>query len=126
MVARLTCRGQGLALFTGDAEKPVLRRLLRAGRDLRAAVLVAPHHGSDNSFLAAFYRAVQPRLVLAACGFENRYGYPGRRLRAWLQHEAIPLLDTGRHGGAQDSRRLWQAPPCPTPQKCRTANVYSC
>lgn len=31
VVARLTCRGQGLALFTGDAEKPVLRRLLRAG-----------------------------------------------------------------------------------------------
>ncbi|WP_257243224.1 ComEC/Rec2 family competence protein [Desulfovibrio legallii] len=98
VVARLTCGGRGLALFTGDAEKPVLRRLLRSGRDLRAQVLVAPHHGSDGSFLSAFYKAVQPQLVLAACGFENRYGYPGRRLRAWLQERNIPLLDTGRYG----------------------------
>lgn len=77
LVLRLTRRGRGLALFTGDAERPALRRLIASGRDLKAEVLIAPHHGSDRSFLAAFYKAVQPRLVLASCGFQNRYGYRG-------------------------------------------------
>lgn len=98
LVLRLTRRGRGLALFTGDAERPALRRLLASGRDLKAEVLVAPHHGSDRSFLAAFYRAVQPQLVLASCGFQNRYGYPGPRLAAWLAKHGIPLLHTGESG----------------------------
>ncbi len=98
LVLRLTRQGHGLALFTGDVERPVLRRLLASGRDLRAEVLVAPHHGSDRSFLAAFYKAVQPRLVLASCGFQNRYGYPGPRLTAWLAKHGIPLLHTGQSG----------------------------
>lgn len=61
-------------------------------------MLIAPHHGSDRSFLAAFYKAVQPRLVLASCGFQNRYGYPGPRLTAWLAKQDIPLLHTGESG----------------------------
>ena len=83
LVARLTCRGRGLALFLGDAERPVLRRLLENGDNLRAEVIVAPHHGSKTGFLKEFYGAVQPGLVVASCGFENRYGYPAQRLRAW-------------------------------------------
>lgn len=98
LVLRLTRRGHGLALFTGDVERPALRRLLAGGRDLRAEVLVAPHHGSDRSFLAAFYKAVQPHVVLASCGFQNRYGYPGPRLTAWLAKRGIPLLHTGQSG----------------------------
>ena len=74
------------------------RQLLASGRDLRAQVLLAPHHGSDRSFLAAFYKAVQPELVLASCGFQNRYNYPGSRLRAWLARHGIPLLHTGESG----------------------------
>lgn len=98
LVLRLTRHGHGLALFTGDAERPALRRLLASGRDLRAEVVVAPHHGSDRSFLPAFYKAVQPQLVLASCGFQNRYGYPGPRLSAWLAKHGIPLLHTGESG----------------------------
>ena len=98
LILRLTRHGQGLALFTGDAERRSLRRLLASGRDLRAQVLLAPHHGSDRSFLAAFYKAVQPELVLASCGFQNRYNYPGSRLRAWLARHGIPLLHTGESG----------------------------
>ena len=98
LILRLTRHGRGLALFTGDAERRSLRRLLASGRDLRAQVLLAPHHGSDRSFLAAFYKAVQPELVLASCGFQNRYNYPGSRLRAWLARHGIPLLHTGESG----------------------------
>ena len=98
LVARLTHKGRGLALIPGDAERRTLRHLLDQGIDVRAEVLVLPHHGSDSSYLADFYRAVQPRVAVAACGFENRYGYPGKKVRAWLDKARIPLLFTGQDG----------------------------
>ncbi|MBQ3060801.1 MAG: ComEC/Rec2 family competence protein [Desulfovibrio sp.] len=98
LVLRLTRHGKGLALFTGDAERPALLRLLASGQDLRAQILIAPHHGASGSFLPAFYKAVQPDLVLVSCGFQNRYNYPAKRLRQWLEKEGIPLLHTGQHG----------------------------
>lgn len=98
LVLRLTRNGEGLVLFTGDAEAAALRRLLAEGAELSARILVAPHHGSDRSFVPAFLAAVRPELVLAGCGFHNRWGYPGPKLRAWLKERDIPLLDTGRHG----------------------------
>ncbi|MDO5484396.1 MAG: ComEC/Rec2 family competence protein, partial [Desulfovibrionaceae bacterium] len=98
LILRLTRHGQGLVLFTGDAERPALRHLLALGYDMRSQVVIAPHHGSNSSFLAAFYRAVQPELVLVSCGFQNRYNYPGKRLRQWLEKEGIPLYDTGSGG----------------------------
>lgn len=98
LVLRLTRDGEGLALFTGDAGAAALRRLLASGADLSARVLVAPHHGSDKSFVPALYATVRPELVLAGCGFRNRWGYPGKRLGAWLAARGIPLLDTGTHG----------------------------
>ena len=101
LVARLTHKGRGLALIPGDAERRSLRHMLDQGIDLRAEVLVLPHHGSDSSYLADFYKAVQPRVAVAACGFENRYGYPGKKVRAWLDKAGIPLLFTGRDGQVQ-------------------------
>ncbi len=98
LVARLTQHGKGLAIIPGDAERKSLRHMLDQGLDLRAEVLVLPHHGSDSSYLPDFYEAVQPQVVVAACGFENRYGYPGKKVRAWLDNAAIPLLFTGRDG----------------------------
>lgn len=98
LVLRLTRNGEGLALFPGDAEAPALRHLLETGAELSARVLVAPHHGSDGSFLPQFYAAVRPELVLAGCGFRNRWGYPGDRLRGWLAGRGIPFLETGSRG----------------------------
>ncbi|MBD5538442.1 MAG: MBL fold metallo-hydrolase, partial [Desulfovibrio sp.] len=98
LVLRLTHNGEGLVLLTGDAEPAALRRLLATGADLSARILVAPHHGSERSFVPGFYAAVRPELVLAGCGFRNRWGYPGEGLRAWLGARHIPLLDTGTHG----------------------------
>ncbi|WP_368492372.1 ComEC/Rec2 family competence protein, partial [Desulfovibrio piger] len=88
----------GLALFPGDADGAALRHLLASGRDVQADVLLAPHHGSDSSFLPEFLTAVRPRLVVASCGAFNRFGHPGKQLRQWLEEQHIPLLQTGRHG----------------------------
>lgn len=98
LVARLTRYGQGLALIPGDAERRSLRHMIDQGLDLRAQVLVLPHHGSDSSYLPDLYEAAQPEVAVAACGFENRYGYPGKKVREWLDSAGIPLLFTGRDG----------------------------
>ena len=110
LILRLTRHGRGLALLPGDAEKPALRALVRSGRDISADVLVLPHHGAAGSFLAALYRAVRPRLVLASCGFGNRYGYPARRVRGWFAERDIPVLDTARWGRLQVLWRAGEAP----------------
>ena len=97
LILRLVRNGHGLALFPGDADVAALH-LLASGQEVQADVLLAPHHGSDSSFLPAFLTAVRPRLVVASCGAFNRFGHPGKRLRQWLEEQRIPLLQTGRHG----------------------------
>lgn len=98
LILRLVHNGHGLALFPGDADVTALRHLLASGQDVQADVLLAPHHGSDSSFLPDFLTAVRPRLVVASCGAFNRFGHPGKQLRQWLEEQQIPLLQTGRHG----------------------------
>lgn len=98
LVLRLTRKGQGLLLMTGDAERPTLQRLLDSGADLSAQALVVPHHGSDSGYLPEFYAAVRPRLALVSCGYRNRYRYPGKRVASWFRRHAIPLLETGENG----------------------------
>ncbi|MDR1659072.1 MAG: ComEC/Rec2 family competence protein [Desulfovibrio sp.] len=98
LVLRLSRFGQGLALIPGDCGPAAFRGLLALGRDVRAKVLVAPHHGSDKSFWPDLYKAVEPELVLASCGFRNSYGHPGPKLRDWLARHNIPLLTTAESG----------------------------
>jgi competence protein ComEC len=50
--------------------------LQRAGAQLRADVLLVPHHGSKTSSTESFIEAVQPRWALFQMGYRNRYGHP--------------------------------------------------
>lgn len=98
LVLRLRRRGVGLAIFPGDADKVGLRQILKQKQNPEALVVFAPHHGSDKNLLAAFYQHTKPELVIACCGYLNRWHYPGKKLRAWLVKNGIPLMDTGRLG----------------------------
>lgn len=98
LVLRLTHNGRGLALLTGDAEIPALRHLLASGQDLRADILVLPHHGSRRSLLPEFYDAVAPMLALASCGRYNRFGFPSQQVQDALQERGIPLRTTSAEG----------------------------
>lgn len=99
LVLRLTHKGRGLALLTGDAEIPALRHLLASGQDLSADVLILPHHGSRRSLLPEFYDAVAPKLALASCGRHNRFGFPNQQVQDALQERGIPLRTTSAEGG---------------------------
>ncbi len=98
IVLRLSRNGHGLVLITGDAGRNTLTHILEQGLAVQADVLIAPHHGSDKNFLPAFIDAVHPSLVVASCGFRNRWGFPGQALKHWLQEQGIPLLTTAEEG----------------------------
>lgn len=66
MVVRMSCRGIRI-LLTGDIEEYAMGHLL-ASSDLRADVLLLPHHGSVESNTAAFIRAVDPAFCIRSTG----------------------------------------------------------
>jgi competence protein ComEC len=76
-VLRIESAGGHRVLLTGDIERAAEQALLhQPSQHLSAAVLVAPHHGSDTSSTPAFVNAVAPDLVLFPSGYRNRYGFP--------------------------------------------------
>lgn len=98
LVMRLVHNGKGLALLCGDIEKEGLRTILASKQNIQAEVLVLPHHGSSSSYLSAFYDAVNPRIAIASCGYQNRYRYPNKPVREALAQRNVTLFTTAQHG----------------------------
>ena len=78
---------------------PALRRLAESGQDLRAELLVLPHHGAASSLQRKFYDAVSPEAAAASAAAFNHYGFPGRKVRAEMARRLIPLYSTTMLGG---------------------------
>ncbi|MFC0251779.1 DNA internalization-related competence protein ComEC/Rec2 [Massilia consociata] len=75
-VLRVSAAG-GAILLAADIEAAQESQLLqRAPQQLRADVLLAPHHGSGTSSTAAFLAAVGPRVGIFQVGHRNRYRHP--------------------------------------------------
>jgi competence protein ComEC len=101
-------------LVPGDLEVAGEAALVRTGADLRAQVLVLPHHGSDTSSSDEFLDAVRPVVAIASVGAGNRYGHPAPETLRRLRDRGIRVLRTDRDGGVllgTDGDRWW----------CRTA-----
>jgi beta-lactamase superfamily II metal-dependent hydrolase len=66
LVLSLTYAGRRV-LFTGDLETAGQRELLASGQDLRADVLLAPHHGSyEHATTMAFIDTVSPSYIVCS------------------------------------------------------------
>lgn len=98
LVLRLVWRGRPLALITGDAEIPSLAAILRDGADLRAEVLILPHHGSRTSLSRGLYDRVEPRVALVGAGYLNQFHHPHPEVVRALEQRNIPLLSTAEFG----------------------------
>ena len=97
--------GQRAFLFPGDIGKEKEAALLKKQDgidriDMRADVLLAPHHGSSTSSSPAFIDAVDPGLIVVSAG-KSAYGkrhYPSLiNLAAWTERK-IPLAVTREQG----------------------------
>ena len=92
--------GRAAALLAGDIEQPQESRLLQDGADLKADVLLVPHHGSKTSSSAAFLEAVQPRLALVQAGYRNRFGHPAAPVMERYAGRGIRVVRSDACGAA--------------------------
>jgi beta-lactamase superfamily II metal-dependent hydrolase len=80
-ILRLVAFDEPVALFCADVDNVGLSEVLKAGKDMTAAVLIFPHHGgrpgnaSPETFASTLVRAVRPSLVVFSMG-RGRYDNP--------------------------------------------------
>ena len=69
--------GSHSILLPGDIEATQEAELVESDAEqLRASVLLAPHHGSGTSSTLTFLDAVKPDIALFQVGYRNRYRHP--------------------------------------------------
>jgi competence protein ComEC len=89
----------GTALLTADIEALAEAALIeRSGNQLKADVLLIPHHGSMTSSTAAFLDTVSPRVALINAGYRNRFGHPRDAVLTRYKERKINVLRTDWHG----------------------------
>ncbi|SDY39688.1 DNA internalization-related competence protein ComEC/Rec2 [Nitrosomonas sp. Nm33] len=97
-VLKITTR-HGSVLLPADIEKDTERDLLvRAGQQLSATVLIAPHHGSKTSSTETFIRQVNPWLTLFSVGYRNHFGHPNEKVVERYRDLGSELMRSDRDG----------------------------
>lgn len=61
-------------------------------------VLVAGHHGSNNSTCSRLLEVTMPETVIISCGEDNPYGHPGKELLQRLEEAGSEVLRTDLEG----------------------------
>ena len=92
------CSQQYCALFPGDIGRTEEHSLLNRAYDLKADILLAPHHGSITSNSPEFLAAVSPALMMVAAGRSGQGHFPHDRLQDDCAEKGITLLTTPEHG----------------------------
>ena len=89
----------GSMLLTGDVEKAAEALMIeREGADLKADILLAPHHGSRTSSTAGFLEAVRPGFVVVPVGYRNRFGHPKADVLGRYEGAGAQVLRTDLDG----------------------------
>ena len=113
-----SARGASL-LVPGDIERGQEIRLLAQDRqDLRADVLIVPHHGSRSSSTGAFIDAVAARDAVFTTGFLNRWRFPRESVVERYRNSGARLWNTAEEGALRifcaescRLRSLWRERP---------------
>jgi competence protein ComEC len=96
-------------LLTGDIEEEAETHLVRSGKDLRAEVLKAPHHGSQSSSTRGFLEAVKPSHSVFTVGSRNIFNLPNPKVLHRYEDLGCHISRTDRDGAVSfetDGERL--------------------
>ncbi|NOT12055.1 MAG: DNA internalization-related competence protein ComEC/Rec2 [Methylococcaceae bacterium] len=86
-------------LLTGDIEAEAEYWLVGTyGENLKADILVAPHHGSKTSSTTGFLQFVHPDYVLIPAGYRNQFGHPHKEVLSRYSNIKATWLNTADSG----------------------------
>jgi competence protein ComEC len=95
-VLRIEAGGASM-LLTGDIERLAELSLLHHP-EVKAEVMLVPHHGSRTSSSAEFVQAVAPRWAIVAAGYRNRFGHPNAEVLERYTSVGTSIFRTDRDG----------------------------
>jgi competence protein ComEC len=95
-VMRIEAGGAAM-LLTGDIERLAELSLLHHP-EVKAEVMLVPHHGSRTSSSAEFIQAVAPRWAIVAAGYRNRFGHPNAEVLERYTSAGTSIFRTDRDG----------------------------
>jgi len=84
-------------LLAGDVQESGQSAAVAAVADLKAEVLLVPHHGSAHQS-EAFLQAVGEKLALISVGANNDYGHPAARTVSAVQNSGGRVFRTDQSG----------------------------
>ncbi len=97
VVMKITLGGRSV-LLPADISEPAEAYLLNSGSDLRADVLMVPHHGGHTSSTVPFIEAVRPGIAVISCGKDNTFGFPHPSVLDRYARTGARVLRTDRDG----------------------------
>jgi competence protein ComEC len=93
--------GRQTVLLTGDLEAAQEQRLLAQSVNLKADVMLVPHHGSKTSSTPEFLDAVQPKIALVQAGYRNRFQHPVPEVMQRYSERGIQIITSPLCGAAR-------------------------
>ncbi len=85
-------------LLPGDIEAQAELLMINRGTNLKADIVIAPHHGSRSSSSQSFIDAVAPQYVVASLAKGNRWHFPDSQVQSRYHAVGARWLDTGELG----------------------------
>ena len=96
--------GRQIVLLSGDLEASQEQRLVSDRAELKADVLLVPHHGSKTSSTPEFLDAVKPTIAIVQSGYRNRFQHPVPEVMARYDERQIRVIKSPQCGAAH-----WQS-----------------
>lgn len=85
-------------LFTGDAEHPSERQILKTAHELQSEFLKVGHHGSNTATGEDFLARVAPLFAVISCGARNQFNHPHAPALKRLGDQGVTILRTDENG----------------------------
>ena len=89
-------------LLPGDIESKAERDMLTYyASQLKADILLVPHHGSNTSSSISWLQEVRPQLAIVSAGYRNRFGHPTDKVLKNYEKFSTRVLNTAKSGMIQ-------------------------
>ncbi len=86
---------QGSVLLTGDIEQAAEESLINnMPEQIKADILLAPHHGSKTSSSNGFITTIAPKYAVISAGYRNRFGFPKQDIMSRYEAHGVETLVT--------------------------------